>query len=265
MWNRSATSASVELPSDPSYWEDERDQPIRREPFSVAHLEELAEQVARAFPLTAIGGDDRRLRKRFEQNSRYIAATYDQFSAAIRTRESIPADAEWLIDNYYLVQNQLREIRQDLPRSYYRELPKFTTGPWKSLPRVYALAYELVAHTDSSLDTDVIVGFVEAYQGAAPLTSGELWAVSIMLRLVLVENLCRLCKRMRSGQQCRLQAQRILSAFQSNENSPDTAVAMRENPMLVTQLLECLHDVDMAEAANRARVHRSFGHPAGNH
>ena len=84
----------------------------------------------------------------------------------------------------------------DLPRGYYKKLPKLANGPLAGYPRVFALALEIIAHTDSSLDEAHITRFVQAYQSVAPLTIGELWAVPIMLRLGLLENLRRLSRQM---------------------------------------------------------------------
>src|SRR5581483_5488095 len=95
-------------------------------------------------------------------------------------KERLTREAEWLFDNYHIIEDALREVRTDLPRGYYDELPKLASGP---------LAGELVAHTDSALEEPVLEGFLRAYQAARALTIGELWAVPIMLRLVLVENL----------------------------------------------------------------------------
>ena len=90
----------------------------------------------------------------------------------------------------------LREIRIDLPHGYYRKLPKLASGAYAGYPRVYTLAIELIAHTDSSLDENHITRFVQAYQSVVPLTIGELWAVPTMLRLGILENLARLSEQM---------------------------------------------------------------------
>ena len=110
----------------------------------------------------------------------------------------------------------MREIRDDLPRSFYLELPQHAAGAWQAFPRIFELAYELVAHTDSNLDEEIIVGFVEAYQRVAPLTTGEIWAIPIMLRLVLVENLRRLCEQMRRTGEHRIQAHKLLGEWQTH-------------------------------------------------
>src|SRR4030067_833435 len=77
------------------------------------------------------------------------------------------------------------------PASFYRELPKLADGPLAGYPRVYGIAWAFVAHTDSRFDPETLRRFVQAYQRVQPLTIGELWAVAITLRVVLVENLGR--------------------------------------------------------------------------
>src|SRR4030095_14893216 len=111
---------------------------------------------------------------------------------AIRNGRTISPAAEWLVDNFHIVEEQLREIREDLPRSYYHELPKLAEGELKGYPRIYALTLAVIAHTDCRLDTSTLRRFIIAYQTIAPLSIGELWAVAITLRLALVENLRRL-------------------------------------------------------------------------
>lgn len=106
----------------------------------------------------------------------------------------VPASpaAEWLLDNYYLIEEQMLLVREDLPRSYATELPQLTSGPLTGYPRVYELLLSLIAHTDSRLDEDTLVSYVDAYQEGDALSIGEVWAVPIMLRIALVENLRRL-------------------------------------------------------------------------
>ena len=117
----------------------------------------------------------------------------------------VPA-AEWLLDNYHLVEEQIREIRDDLPPGYYRQLPKLADGPFAGYPRVFGLAWAFVAHTDSHLDPDMLRRFIAAYQRVQPLTIGELWAVAITLRIVLIENLRRLADQITVGRAARADA-----------------------------------------------------------
>ena len=115
---------------------------------------------------------------------------------------------EWLRDNHYVVRAQLLEIRRNLPRRYYEELPTLVSGRWRRYPRVYVFARDFVAHTAGRFDQELLRRFADAYQDVAPLTIGELWAIPIMLRLALVENLSGLAVqtlRARQDQRCRAQ------------------------------------------------------------
>ena len=118
-----------------------------------------------------------------------LLAAYRSAVKAINEGRAITPAAEWLVDNYHLVERQIREIRSDLPPGYYRQLPKLAAGPFAGYPRVFGIAWAFVAHTDSRFDSEMLGRFVRAYQEVQPLTIGELWAVSITLRIVLVENL----------------------------------------------------------------------------
>ena len=146
---------------------------------------------------------------RLEENSRKLIAAYKELAESIRQEHVISPAAEWLVDNFHIVEDQVREIREDLPRGYYRELPKLAEGDFKDYPRIYALSIALVAHTDSHLDTETLRGFINAYQKVSPLSIGELWAVPISLRLALVENLRRLTTRIVSSRGEREEADKL--------------------------------------------------------
>ncbi|MGH2521415.1 MAG: glucoamylase family protein, partial [Anaerolineales bacterium] len=137
-----------------------------------------------------------------------LQAAQHRFAADAQQRRPIPPAAEWLLDNFYIIQNHLRQVEQDLTGRYYSELPKLAEGPYAGYPRVYRLALELIAHTDSHFDAEVLTRFVHAYQSVAPLSMGELWAVPIMLRLGLVENLRRIVHQAVLAQQTRADADR---------------------------------------------------------
>jgi cyclic beta-1,2-glucan synthetase len=173
----------------PDGYADEK--PFQAEFFSVERLEQYAQALA-AEHKTVTRKGRAQLLPRLEDNARKLEAAYKALVNALREGRAISPAAEWLVDNYHIVEEQLREIRQDLPKSYYHELPKLAEGELADYPRIYAVALELIAHTDSRLDTNTLQRFIAAYQTVAPLSIGELWAVAITLRLALVENLRRL-------------------------------------------------------------------------
>ena len=171
-----------------------RDEPIRAELYSTERLEEAAEKLGRRHGAAHGFRRGRPLLSRLKENGRTLLDSYRAVADAIREERTISPAAEWLVDNFHIVEEQLREIREDLPARFYRELPKLDAGPLEGYPRVYALTAYFVAHTDSRFDPETLRRFVVAYQRSQPLTMGELWAVAITLRLVLVENLRRLAQ-----------------------------------------------------------------------
>jgi cyclic beta-1,2-glucan synthetase len=173
----------------PDGFADEK--PFQAEFFSVERLEQFAQSLA-AQHKTVTRKGRAQLLPRLEDNGRKLEASYKALVQALREGRAISPAAEWLVDNYHIVEEQLREIRQDLPKSYYHELPKLAEGDFEGYPRIYSVALSLIAHTDSRLDTNTLQRFIAAYQRVAPLSIGELWAVAITLRLALVENLRRL-------------------------------------------------------------------------
>ncbi|HEY9158725.1 GH36-type glycosyl hydrolase domain-containing protein [Candidatus Binatus sp.] len=172
------------------------DEPIRAELFSVERLEQHGETLAVAQRVTDYPGRGRPMAARVRDNGRVLLAAYRGIASAIREERAITPAAEWLVDNFHVVEEQIREIRDDLPRGFYRQLPKLADGPLEGYPRVFGIAWAYVAHTDSHFDPQTLAKFVQAYQHVQPLTIGELWAVAITLRIVLVENLRRLAEQM---------------------------------------------------------------------
>jgi cyclic beta-1,2-glucan synthetase len=169
--------------------------PIRAEIYGQERLEAHARDLAAASVVTSTGPSLPLLR-RLRDNGRALRDAYHLVAEAARRKEPLTADAEWLLDNFYIIEDVLRNARLDLPSGYYAELPRLISGPLAGLPRVYALALALVAHTDSSLSEGPVLQYVRAYQSVAPLTIGELWAVPTMLRLALLENLRRLARQL---------------------------------------------------------------------
>jgi cyclic beta-1,2-glucan synthetase len=166
--------------------------PIRAELFSVERLEQHAESLAIAQRITSHPERGRRLAKRLSDNTKVLNQTYRAIVQATSERQPVTPAAEWLMDNFHIIDEQVREIKNGLPPGFYRLLPKLSDGPLQGYPRVFGVAWALVAHTDSAFDIQKLTRFVEAYQRVQPLTIGELWALAITLRITLVENLRRL-------------------------------------------------------------------------
>ena len=176
--------------------------PLRAELFSIDQLERHAKSVATSHSL-ALGRASDRLLPRLDENQQVLVATYDLVTAAAEQNRRIEPAAEWLLDNFYLVEEQIRSIRRLLPPSYSRELPRLASGAASGFPRVYGIALELIAHVDGRVDAASLNGFIASYQAVEPLKLGELWALPLMLRLALIENLRRVAVRIASARRDR--------------------------------------------------------------
>ena len=230
------------------------DEVIREELFSVERLEQHAESLAAAQSVSSQPETGRPLTKRVRDNDEALLAAYRVIAAAIKDKRSITPAAEWLIDNFHIAEDQIREIRTDLPPSYYRQLPKLTEGPFEGYPRIFEVAWAFVAHTDSRFEAEMLRRFVVAYQRVQRLTIGELWAIAITIRVVLVENLRRLADLIVGSQTARDAAdelaERLLGPGIRTPESADMALRPHKNAPLsrsfAVQLVQRLRDEDPA-------------------
>ena len=182
---------------------------IREELFSITRLEQHAASLARSQPVTTRPPRRQSLDTRLGDNETVLLAAYRAIALAASGDRNITPSAQWLLDNYHVIEQQIRKIHSDLPTRFYRQLPKLADGPFTGYPRVFGMAWACVAHSDSRFDLESLRRFVHAYQVVQPLTIGELWAIAITLRIVLVENLRRAAERIVSSRVQREQADRV--------------------------------------------------------
>lgn len=189
-----APSATIKPPAAPRKAAD-NEAPLRSELFSAAQMSAHGRRLAGVHQLSPQGGPDRLL-SRLTGNAHVIANASADLTRAAKSGLRLAPAAEWLLDNFYLIEEQIRTARRHLPKHYSRELPRLANRGIEGTPRAYQLALELVSHGDGKIDSESLTRFVAAYQETAPLRLGELWAIPIMLRLALIENLRRVAARL---------------------------------------------------------------------
>ncbi|MDB5731089.1 MAG: cation tolerance protein CutA, partial [Variovorax sp.] len=170
--------------------------PIRAELFGRQRFEQHGRSLARAQGTGpgGRGGTQARFFPRVDANLESLRRAFDYLALTSQSEHYVAPAAEWLLDNFHLIEAQLQQIRVGMPRSYYQRLPKLATQPLAGLPRVYGIAWAYVAHTDSVLNAELFMAFLDAYQEVDQLTLGELWALPTTLRVVLLENLRRVAE-----------------------------------------------------------------------
>jgi len=216
--------------------------PLRAELFSADQMEQYGQALAAIHQLAPEQVPDRLL-ARLAANETALIGVCKLLTEAVGDNRRITPAGEWLLDNFYLIEEQIRTAKRHLPKGYSRELPRLaggSSGTTAGQPRVYAIALETVAHGDGRVDPETLSRFVSAYQSITPLKLGELWAVPIMLRLAVIENLRRVSMRIAAGWNERKLADYWASQMsETAEKDPKSLILViadmaRSNPPMVS-------------------------------
>lgn len=223
------------------------DLPLRSELFSVEQLEQHAEALADWHQIDARHGADRLL-ARLASNEKVLLEAYRLVTDSVENKRRISPAGEWLLDNFYLIEEQVRTAKRHLPKQYARGLPRLVNGPSAGYPRVYDLALELISHVDGRIDATSLHSFVAAYQRRRHLKLGEMWAIPIMLRQALLENLRRGAARVAAKTlACNLAGEWADLFIESAEKSPTSLI------LLVADMARSEPDLSCAFVAELAR------------
>ncbi|MDE2365444.1 MAG: cyclic beta 1-2 glucan synthetase [Betaproteobacteria bacterium] len=198
--------------------------------------------LAASHELSSSRGTDQLL-ARLDENERTLFDICNVLTEAVAADQSLTPAGEWLFDNFYLIEEQIRTAKRHLPKSYSRELPLLARGPSAGLPRVYDIALQAISHGDGRVDTESFRRFAMAYQSVANLQLGELWAIPIMLRLSLIENLRRVGVHIAAGRKDRnladAWAAKIIAIAQEDPKSLVLVIAdmARSDPPMTTPFI----------------------------
>jgi cyclic beta-1,2-glucan synthetase len=169
--------------------------PIRSEIFGPQRFAQHGHSLALTHRAAVVSSRATTFFPRLKNNIVVLNQAHAYIGEQASTGYDISPAAEWLLENFHLIEAQLKEIHEGLPRSYFRGLPVLLDEPLAGLPRVYGVAWAFVAHTDGAFDEDLLSHFLIAYQETTELNLSEMWALPTTLRVVLIENLRRLAQR----------------------------------------------------------------------
>ena len=226
-------------------------------PLSVESLHLAASKLAHTLRSGQPSSVKRRpLLQRLSVSERSLKFVESYLTGAVARGQSLSMSAEWILDNSYTIQKHVDDFRANLPVRYYQYLPVVMEGSHVGLPRVYSIASELIEDTDALLDQERIYNFLEAYQGVTPLTIGELWALPLMLRLCMIENMQALAleteRRERERELADFWANRLLTAARRTPEKlsdflKELALQQPEpSSYLADQLISYLYDEEVA-------------------
>jgi len=165
--------------------------PLRSELLSSDQMKQHGKALATMHKLANERASEQLL-GRLRENEDVLVETCNQLTATVKDNRPIAPAEEWFLDNFYLIEEHIRMAKRHLTKGYSRELPRLQNGQSAGLPRVYDIVLETISHGDGRVDMESLLSFVTAYQTVTNLKLGELWAIPIMLRLALIENLLRI-------------------------------------------------------------------------
>jgi len=156
--------------------------------LSIELLEEHARRLAALLSIAPEPGSGHAHLRRLKGHIRALRGLYTALADDARLEATSPA-AEWLLDNFHIISAAARDIHHDLPPSFFRRLPFVAADEFAGLPRIYALALELIGSSAGRLEAHRLQRFISAFQSVTPLTMGELWAWPSALKLALLGHL----------------------------------------------------------------------------
>lgn len=224
------------------------DQPIRAAFLQEDRLRALGEALAKGEVSHLQGLVAFDFLARHRENATRILDTYRSTNAAQARGEPITPAAQWLLDNNYLVEETIYQVKRDLPRRFYKELPTIEIAPGHKVPRALAVAWLYVAHSDSAVSAQMLKAVVDGYQKVEPFQIGELWAIPSLLRFVLIENLRRIAVRVKRAREMRQIANDIADRVLKSSGDDDRRqilsgyTAHASDTTFATQLLYRLRD-----------------------
>ena len=154
---------------------------------------------------------------RMNENYKYIVSVYKALNEDVQKGIATTPAAEWLLDNFYIIEEQVKSVRKDLSKDLYLRLPAISYGPLKGYARAYAIALDLISHTDGRIDEDVLINYINAYQTNNILTGREIWALPVMIKIAIVEKIKYLCEKIMESQIQRRKVEEIFEGFKKSK------------------------------------------------
>jgi hypothetical protein len=170
------------------------EEPMREELFSSDQMERFGKMLATRHQLSTKPAKDHLL-KRLADNEITLQEVRKLLTDSIKRNYQVTPAGEWLIDNFYLIEEHIRIAKTHFPKNYSEDLPQLVNETSSGITRSYDIVLQIISHSDGRIDIENLGNFVKAYQTITHLKLGELWSIPIMLRLALIENIRRVSAR----------------------------------------------------------------------
>ena len=166
---------------------------------------------------------------RLEDNFKVITKTYEILNQHLKQGINIHPAGEWLLDNYYIIEEAVKTIQKELTLKKYTNFIGMATGAYKGFARIYVLATEIVAYTDSKLDSKNLENLLRAYQTKKTLNMEEIWNIGTFLQIAMIENIRSICEKIFSSQMQKYKVENILERLVEYKSKNEQKFKMEAN------------------------------------
>jgi cyclic beta-1,2-glucan synthetase len=219
--------------------------------FNIDFLKESSRKIAEKHSIASDSKIIRQVKPILEDSKHVLNEAYKTLSRLAKKDQEISPAAEWLIDNFYIIQEQIVQVEYDFPKEFQRSIPSISEGEFKGMPRIYELVLNLINHTDNLVNVDVLAEYVQSYQEVRTLKQGEIWAIPIMVRLILIQNLASKAKRILYRKKIRSDAFDLIKKLDENKSEEPGTVTNQISSWLNNYSNKTSDPIHLVELFNR--------------
>ena len=195
--------------------------------LTTKELEEYFEKIGVAHNLVEKSSKETYPIPRLLDNYYVIKDVYEMLNEHVKQGISIHPAGEWILDNFYIIEETVKSISQELNRKKYKNFIGLKDGPYAGFARVYAIAIEIVKHTDNKIKTENLEKYLTAYQTKKTLNMDEIWNIGIFLQIAIIENIRNVCERIYVSQIEKFKVEVIIENLIENKNQKQFICKMK--------------------------------------
>ncbi len=173
---------------------------------------------------------------RLEENFKFITNTYEILNSHLKMGINIHPAGEWLLDNYYIIEESVKSIKKELTLKNYQNLIGIANGAYSGFARIYVLATEIVAYTEARIEAHTLEDFLKAYQNKKTLNMEEIWNIGIFLQIAIIETIRGVCEKIYSVQMQKYKVEDIIERLVEYKEIHDQK--FREKPKNIIKINE---------------------------
>ncbi len=151
-------------------------------------------------------------------NFEYISLIYTLLNQHVKLGIPIHPAGEWLLDNYYLIENTVKILQKTLSKSKYEKFPRIANGVNAGFARVFVLSNEIVMNTDGRIDEGELTEYINSYQTQKNLYMDEIWNIGVFLQISIIEKIRGICEKIFVSQMQKFKVENMVQRILENKN-----------------------------------------------